>query len=290
MSNSKFIFIVSLVFWSALPLTAQDTGYTFTPLFSFDRSDIVSMYSDEAAERFYLHSTDSLFVLSADGTIQSAEPSELMYGCSYKGKIYRHVSQGDAIIDEKGDTVIQFVYDSNLGGPSFLAAISSLFACNDKGFYMAHSRGSRSDQFVLANKEGVHFACYVDCPMLLNGVAISNDTIYAIGEVVDASTESAKDDSWLLKYPLQEAHLEGFPELLDRSNRSVVGLTIVGDSFITWSNADKCMYRITKSTTGITDVIQEPQATSPYYDLLGRPVSHLTTGIYIRNGRKVVLK
>jgi hypothetical protein len=236
------------------------------------------MYSDEAAERFYLHSTDSLFVLSADGTIQSAEPSELMYGCSYKGKIYRHARKAPAIIDEKGDTVIQFA-------PNSRAAKSNVFTCAEEGFYMYSGVGGyRDDQFLLANTEGVNFFCYVNTAKL-TGVAYSNDTIWSIGN--QYRTEKG---CYLRRFPIQLKYYDQVLLTLDVTNRSVVGLTIVGDSFITWSNADKCMYRITKSTTGITDVIQEPQTTSSFYDLLGRPVSHPTTGIYIRDGRKVMVR
>ena len=40
--------------------------------------------------------------------------------------------------------------------------------------------------------------------------------------------------------------------------------------------------------SSVTD-IDNPEADAPYYDLLGRPVANPTRGIYIRNGRKVVL-
>ena len=32
-----------------------------------------------------------------------------------------------------------------------------------------------------------------------------------------------------------------------------------------------------------------PSTDAPYYDLQGRPVAHPTRGIYIRDGRKVVM-
>ena len=40
---------------------------------------------------------------------------------------------------------------------------------------------------------------------------------------------------------------------------------------------------------GSVTYIDNPEADAPYYDLLGRPVVNPTRGIYIRNGRKVVL-
>ena len=50
-----------------VPGVAQDTGYSFAPLFSFNRNDIVSMYGDESATLYYLHSKDTLYVLTAEG-------------------------------------------------------------------------------------------------------------------------------------------------------------------------------------------------------------------------------
>ncbi|MBR4997718.1 MAG: hypothetical protein IKY84_07660, partial [Bacteroidaceae bacterium] len=41
-------------------------------------------------------------------------------------------------------------------------------------------------------------------------------------------------------------------------------------------------------TTGVNSVA--PTTTGIYYDLLGRPVENPSAGIYIFNGRKVVIK
>ena len=35
--------------------------------------------------------------------------------------------------------------------------------------------------------------------------------------------------------------------------------------------------------------VQTDAITSPYYDLMGRPVTHPTRGIYIKDGRKVMI-
>lgn len=42
--------------------------------------------------------------------------------------------------------------------------------------------------------------------------------------------------------------------------------------------------------THINLVEENPSASAPCYDLLGRPVTHPTQGIYIRNGRKLIIK
>lgn len=46
----------------------------------------------------------------------------------------------------------------------------------------------------------------------------------------------------------------------------------------------------TADFTGIDTVEEAPSGDVPFYDLLGRPTSHPTTGIYIRNGRKVMVR
>lgn len=43
-------------------------------------------------------------------------------------------------------------------------------------------------------------------------------------------------------------------------------------------------------TTGISNVSTEPTSTSRYYDLQGRPVSHPQHGIYITNGKKIMIR
>ena len=44
-----------------------------------------------------------------------------------------------------------------------------------------------------------------------------------------------------------------------------------------------------QDNTGITIPVIEKSFT-PYYDLMGRPVNHPTRGIYIKDGRKIVIK
>ena len=216
----------------------------------------------------------------------STEPSDAYYGCCYKEKIYRHAYDSDAIIDEKGDTAIHFVYNVFLSEPSQLAVHCAVFTCDGANFYMAHSRGSRSSRFILANSDEVIFMCYIDCSYIVKGVSISNDTLYAIGEEEIFPTTNPGGGIWLMKYPLNDPHLEDC-QRMDDLNRDVVGLMVIDNSFITWSNADKCMYRITPSTTGVQNVSQDVPAGSSTYDLLGRTVALPTRGIYIQNGRKV---
>ena len=44
-----------------------------------------------------------------------------------------------------------------------------------------------------------------------------------------------------------------------------------------------------QDNTGITIPTTEKPLT-PYYDLMGRPVAHPTRGIYIKDGKKVVIQ
>lgn len=50
------------------------------------------------------------------------------------------------------------------------------------------------------------------------------------------------------------------------------------------------LYTVTRGTSLPLSSATSQDDSAPYYDLLGRPVSHLTTGIYIRNGRKVMVR
>ena len=44
-----------------------------------------------------------------------------------------------------------------------------------------------------------------------------------------------------------------------------------------------------EATDGIDQVEATPHAPSAYYDLMGRPVAHPTRGIYIKDGKKVII-
>lgn len=54
-------------------------------------------------------------------------------------------------------------------------------------------------------------------------------------------------------------------------------------------HTDESISRIKAAIAGI-DVMRQEDASSPVYDLQGRPVSHPRRGLYIRNGKKFIIK
>jgi hypothetical protein len=54
-------------------------------------------------------------------------------------------------------------------------------------------------------------------------------------------------------------------------------------------HTDESISRIKAAIAGI-DVVRQEDASSPVYDLQGRPVSHPRRGLYIRNGKKFIIK
>ncbi|MBR1412653.1 MAG: hypothetical protein IJ577_05945, partial [Prevotella sp.] len=54
-------------------------------------------------------------------------------------------------------------------------------------------------------------------------------------------------------------------------------------------HTDESISRIKAAIAGI-DVMRQEDASSPVYDLQGRPVSHPRCGLYIRNGKKFIIK
>ena len=55
-----------------------------------------------------------------------------------------------------------------------------------------------------------------------------------------------------------------------------------------WRDGELLLNR--ELVTGMAHINLEPNEASPIYDLLGRPVAHPTKGIYIQNGKKVMIK
>ena len=53
---------------------------------------------------------------------------------------------------------------------------------------------------------------------------------------------------------------------------------------------DRGVYALDLTATAIAPRVEEASSLSPYYDLMGRPVATPTRGIYIKDGRKVILK
>ena len=61
---------------------------------------------------------------------------------------------------------------------------------------------------------------------------------------------------------------------------------LTGGNVLEYWRDDKLLYK-TKEPTAVSSLPLKISNTSPFYDLLGRPVSHPTSGIYIQNGKKV---
>ena len=95
----KMAILSGIVYVSAL--NAQ-TNEVATPLFSADLTDVVSMYADESAENFYLHTESTKYTFSKEGEIISEEPSKAVWACWEDGVMYSY-TKGDAFfLTQKG--------------------------------------------------------------------------------------------------------------------------------------------------------------------------------------------
>ena len=66
----------------------------------------------------------------------------------------------------------------------------------------------------------------------------------------------------------------------------------VGKAYLTYSGVTAPSFFGFGETTSIESIAksQQPTANGPYYDLQGRRVAQPTKGLYIVNGKKVVIK
>lgn len=267
---------------------AQSSDCEFISKFSLDIKEVISMYADNTA--FYLHTENVLYVVSRDeGKILSSDSSKVKYGCFENGVLYTHTETEDGILNQYGDTILRLVPGDNNRGK----ILSARCMCVKKGifyWYMGHrNHGGRSDCFYQVTKEGTytHLGFWNGG---VKGMAVKDDYLLVLRRA-DTNYLSliSKDivDNQKITSHIIEDNSQTLPNL------NLVGLVLEEEGAYTWSNTDQTMYVIPQPfITKIATFIHSKRMADNllYYDLLGRPVSHPTSGIYIQNGKKVMVR
>ena len=262
-----------------------------TPLFSVDVKDAVSMYCDENAETFYLHTSTAnnegiKYTVSRDGKILAEEPSWPMWACWDDGVMYTHVAGDRFILNQAGDTILKA--DSR-----FMATAQPMSYKNGVFYWwsgpkIAHTKSSG----IFSYKEGNDALVpktfhYLHC----TGIVVMDDIVLCTSyntSHVGFYTLYFNDESeeWEPQTPQELPGVKG-----------PVGLSLVGDTFYIWSIETQTMYTIPKSFfsgSGFTGVqastVNADKESAVIYDLQGRPADETQKGIYVRNGKKVLVR
>ena len=290
----------------ACALNAQ-TNKVATPLFSIDVKNVVSMYCDENAETFYLYTQapkefyGTKYVVSKEGEVLSVEDSvKAIWACWEDGVWYNHGETDLFFLDQKGDTVLNM----NKTDPRWYTRLrlgKSMF-CKDGVFYFWYGPVYRScmGQGIYSYKEGKEGE-KIEKKMVIttymgNGLAMMDNVVLCTGygyhSVKDACYTMYFIDESTEWVPQEPKEIPGL--------KAPVGLSLVGDTFYIWSNDTQTMYTIPKSffmgavgaeTTGVQAPVMEAEMeSSGFFTLDGRPVDGTQKGIFIRNGKKVLVK
>ena len=298
MKNNKLNLLLSaLIICVNAPFCAHAENIS-TPLFTADIRNVITMYAAPDAQTFYLHTEDSLYTVSRDGQILSIVPSRVKYGCCEDSVLYIHEEYDNYLLTQAGDTVFYAPYqDQNTGyGPSPSWLVNARFMCRKDGVFYWW-KGIRSDRYT-----GDRGSCYY---------AVTEDgQCERIDYSVNGNLGITIIDNWLFisRQLGTDGILFGFSPISEFSTHDLlgkntikftefkyaIGLECVGDWLYIWSNGYQTMYTLPRSylvemATGIQNhyVDDEP---SPLFDLQGRPVTQPQTGIYIHDGKKILIE
>lgn len=281
----KSIFLLVFLFGGVCQLFAQSSESGCIPQFSLDIKDVISMYADDKA--FYLHTENMMYVVSREGEILSSESSKVQYGCFENGVLYTHTEADDCILTQKGDTLLQLVS----GESNRARMLSARCMCMKDGVFYWHmghrDNGGRSDCFYQVTKDGT----YTQLGFwngIVRGLAKTDDGLLILRQSHLCFIPQYIVENKGISQEIIEAASCQLPEL------KPVGFMLGEDGAYTWSNAEHKMYLISMPfiTQTITSISSPHVAddTLLFYDLQGRPTSHPTPGIYIQNGRKVMVR
>lgn len=272
----------------ACALNAQ-TNEVATPLFSLNVKNVVSMYCDEHAETFYLHTKTSKFdgmkyTVSREGEILAEEPSKMMWACWEDGVMYTHAWCDEFFLNEKGDTVVK--------GTRFNMRLAQPMCRKNGVFYWWYGpiEGVMDNNTIFSYKDGdeepIHLRRYslhctgivvLDNKVLCTGYNSERTGYYSI-YFIDGTTD------WTYQTQLPK-ELPGL--------KYPVGLSLAGDKLYVWSNDTQTLYSIPKSFFGGVTSVQAPVVDTDnesIYSIDGRPADGTRKGIYIRNGKKVLVR
>ena len=271
----------------ACALNAQ-TNEVATPLFSLDVKDVVSMYCDEQAETFFLHTrtggTDGIkYTVSREGEIIAEESSQVMWACWEDGVMYTHGEGDDFFLNQKGDTVVK------ISGYVVIKSAKPMFR-KDGIFYFwkGPKVGGSSACWICSYKEGdIDITPIRQWTLYCTGLVLMDNIVLCTGynsESTGFYTIYFNDGptEWGFQQPKVLPGLKG-----------PVGLSLVGETLYIWSNDTQTMYTIPKSyfsgVSGVQASVVETEKES-IYSIDGRPADGTKKGIYIRSGKKVLVR
>ena len=269
-------------------LNAQ-TNEVATPLFSLDVKDIVSMYCDENAETFYLQTKTSDFegmkyTVSREGEILAEEPSKIMWACWEDGVKYTHAWCDHFFLNEKGDTIVKgTMHNMRLAQPM----------CRKDGvFYWWYGpiEGVSSRNIIFSYKDGdeepINLRGY---SLHCTGIVVMDNKVLCVGYNSERTgfyslyfIDGTTDWTYQTQLPKELPGLK-YP----------IGLSLVGETVYIWSNDTQTMYSIPKSYFGGVTGMQAPVVDTDkesIYGIDGRPADGTKKGLYIRHGKKVLVK
>ena len=286
------VYVYDYWWWGEFELEEDDMNTVATPLFSIDVKNVVSMYCDEDAETFYLHTESTKYVVSKEGEVLSEEPSKPIWACWEDGVMYTHAEGEQCVLNQKGDTIVTFEKGSSA---YYLKVAKPMFHKGDDFFWWSWAgTNTKSTGFYRFNTDNniplYHTAyCLRECTGL---VVMDDNRVLCTFNGEDGAIYSLffNDEKWYW-----ESNVKNLFGL-----KAPVGLSLVGDTFYIWSNDTQTMYTIPKSffmgavgaeTTGVQAPVMEAEMeTSVFYDLQGRPVDGTQKGILIHDGKKVLVK
>ena len=281
-----FAFAAMLPFLSA----AAQSDYTVAPIFSWDRGDVVTMYCSPNAELFYLHTSDTLFVLNATGEQQSARPSEPLYGCNDGKDIYTHADEGSYILNFAEDTVMCLENLPTKTNEQHSPIHAKWMDKADGIYYMYRGReGYRGNEIIVAAPDTTYRHSSAK-PQGATGVAIAGGECYYCVCLPKTNENGGEDGSRMILLHCGLSDGDTVKTDTIEGMAGTVGLEYENDAFYTYSNTDKKMYHMTpheKPFTSIRSAVS-PDDQPLTYDLQGRPVAEPQHGIYIQNGKKVL--
>jgi len=293
--------------WGQFVLEEYDENRMATPLFSADVENVVSMYSDENAEIFYLHTMigkhtgpGMKYTVTREGEILSEEPSLQMWACWDNGIMYTHEICQKAFLNQYGDTVVN-VYDVRPGYCSQHFYLAQPMFCRDGELFVWYGaiRKGIYSKIYSYKAGGVEEERVEQNYFWATGLEMFDDNVICTGYVADDGLFK-KDDGLFTMYHNVDKSIKWEKQTPKKLGiKCPTGLSLVGDTFYIWSDKDHTMYTVPKSffvgaaEAGMTDLqtpIANSESSEQYYDLQGRPVDGTQKGILIRNGKKVIVK
>ena len=191
-----------------------------------------------------------------------------------------------------GATVTMNLTANAAGGANWLTFYNKLYnfeADENTQVFKARLSGTSITLYEVANRivdagTAVVLKSTGNPVMTLTTSASSNTDSNSLNGVSDAEGTTSDGTMYVLNY--KESTGVGFYKLTSGKKLGV------GKAYLTYSDSGAPSFLGFDETTGIENIAksQEPRANGQYFDLQGRRVAQPTKGLYIVNGKKVVIK